>query len=654
MQSDYGGLGGNGIGSGNHGGAGGAVNDQPDSNGNTSAQASGYSAKAYARQYGGAGGAGYNGATGGAGASSRLVDAATGTTTGGSLTLKQRATGGVGGSSDTTAGGTGGNAYSHLTFTDTSAPQSQLADRQRHRGRWRRRRRHRGGGCAGRLRRRPCQRDGRDGGDGQRDCRRRCRRQRFGHRRERHCHGRRHGQCDHHHGHVPLGTAAATAFALGGGSGAAQGKADATSTASTAAGQEAMATSSANGGTDLDNEAKSTASTAGGLGGVIGVDATTDATGGGDLTAVSNAEIDTAGADLWAEPGYNGAQNSVYASVGVLAPQSGLLAGILNPAGSTPTIAAQLGGPNATIMGYGTQGGYAIAAASGLETLTSTDTFELNGPTQELIVGLVGNNSYLAGFNSLSFTVTVGGTTVEPIQTFTTLAAAQQFFTDNALDLGPADGGRPVVLTLTLVTSTAGNGFEESFLLGGAPITDVTWTGTTGTDLGTAGNWQPNTLPDASETLHFNLAAGGILTGTVAGMNAEFTGEGGWVLQGAALTVAGEADAPAISDAGNVTVNGGTIAAGGSIDIESASGASMTVLGGAQISALGVSVGADAGQSGLLMVGGAGTSIHNTGTGGSLLIGGGGSGIVTVGGGALLTDTAVDVLGAATGGGRRT
>jgi T5SS/PEP-CTERM-associated repeat protein len=163
-------------------------------------------------------------------------------------------------------------------------------------------------------------------------------------------------------------------------------------------------------------------------------------------------------------------------------------------------------------------------------------------------------------------------------------------------------------------------------------------------------NWPGGAVPGPKDIVSFSLPTGGLLTGVLSVLEAEFSGDGGWVLKGATVTLAGEGDPLAITEAGNVTVDGGTIAAAGSIAIESLSGASMTVFDGAQIGALGVSVGADAGQSGLLIVGGAGTSIQNTGTAGSLLLGGSGSGIVTITGGALLTDTATDTLGANAGG----
>ncbi len=165
---------------------------------------------------------------------------------------------------------------------------------------------------------------------------------------------------------------------------------------------------------------------------------------------------------------------------------------------------------------------------------------------------------------------------------------------------------------------------------------------------GTAGNWQPVAIPDATETLTFDAASGGALTITAAGMNAVFGGTGAWLLQDASLTLAGETLYPtsvlALSEDGNLSVSGGSIAADGSLDIETDTGESMTVLSGAQISAQGLSLGLTSGQSGLLSVSGSGTAILNTGTGGSVEIGGGGSGQVAISGGASLSAIASGAL----------
>ncbi len=675
----FGGTGGNSNTYGQQAGAGGGFGNAGgiDGAGLTTAYASGYSAYARVLQYGGAGGIGSNvdgtnkSASGGSGAYSYLKDDATGRTHtvndapyGGSLTLTQRANGGAGGGSTTGAGGTGGKATSILDFNDDNNPTqaSSLtgyaigdagAGGNSYVG---------GALVAGSA--------GANGADGKATSDMTgatavtSKATAFGG-------AGGAGLTTGENGNataiatgtatsgtdaIATGAATAVSDAIGGGSGAAKGKADATSTAITAAGQQATATSIASGGTEIDNEAKSTASTSGGTGGVSGDEATADATAGSYVTAVSSANINSLSADFWGEPGSNEAQNSVYAAVGVLASNSGQLGSILNGTGvfsgePDPAIEAQLGVPNATILGYGMQGGYATTGASGQETLTSTDSFTLNGPTADLLLGLVGNNAYGGGFTSLTFTVTVGGTQMAAPPTFTTLSAAQDYFQNRVLDLGAGTNGERVSVTQTLVTSTSGDGFEDGVLLGGAAITDLTWTGADGTGLGTSGDWQPVTVPDAHETLTFNLPTAGIMTGAATGMNAVFSGTGEWVLQnGAVLTLAGEGDPLAITDSGNLTVIASTIDASGSIDVDSTSDATMLVESGATINAEGVSVGAVTGDSGYLWEAGGDTVIQNTGADGSLQIGGGGTGEMTVADGATVTDAAVDILGVDAGG----
>ncbi len=78
------------------------------------------SATATVTQSGGNGGAGLDGAKGSSGAASNLVDAVSGETDGGTLTLEQDAIGGNGGTSGLSVAGSGGAASSSLTFDDTT------------------------------------------------------------------------------------------------------------------------------------------------------------------------------------------------------------------------------------------------------------------------------------------------------------------------------------------------------------------------------------------------------------------------------------------------------------------------------------------------------------------------------------------------------
>jgi T5SS/PEP-CTERM-associated repeat protein len=204
---------------------------------------------------------------------------------------------------------------------------------------------------------------------------------------------------------------------------------------------------------------------------------------------------------------------------------------------------------------------------------------------------------------------------------------------------------------LTLSGDSSGEVASQTFTVQ-AP--DATWSGTTGTDLGTAGNWQPVAIPGVTETLIFGTASGGSLTGGVSGLNAVFSGPDAWLLQNSTLTLTGEAVPPtgalALTDEGNLTVAAGSITAGGSIDIESASGAVLTAEDGASLNAQGLSLGIGNGESGALDATGAGTVIQNTGVNGLAQIGGAGSGQVTVSGGASVTNATGATLGADSGG----
>lgn len=113
----YGGRGGNAAGAGRTGGAGGTGQVQ-------FSKATGRNAYVDVRQNGGNGGDGQNGASGGAGGESKVNNAASATSTGGTIGLDQRANGGQGGYATGATpgnGGDGGYASSKLVFNDATA-----------------------------------------------------------------------------------------------------------------------------------------------------------------------------------------------------------------------------------------------------------------------------------------------------------------------------------------------------------------------------------------------------------------------------------------------------------------------------------------------------------------------------------------------------
>jgi hypothetical protein len=104
---------------------------------------------------------------------------------------------------------------------------------------------------------------------------------------------------------------------------------------------------------------------------------------------------------------------------------------------ANPAVAAKFEGAGATVLGTVAQGAFNARDATGPHTYSSAiditlDTTHLTG---DLLVGLLCNTAFGIGFDSLSFTITVEGATVESAH-FTTLSAAESFFDDNPLDLG--------------------------------------------------------------------------------------------------------------------------------------------------------------------------------------------------------------------------
>ena len=83
-------------------------------------------------------------------------------------------------------------------------------------------------------------------------------------------------------------------------------------------------------------------------------------------------------------------------------------------------------------------------------------------------MGLIGAQSFGSGFTSLNFNVVENGVTIVPTQTFTTLAAANSYFTNHALNLGAFTSGPGQVLDFNfdVATNAPNSGFGAEFLLG--------------------------------------------------------------------------------------------------------------------------------------------------------------------------------------------
>jgi hypothetical protein len=372
----------------------------------STASASGYSAVAGIAQTGGAGGAGeYNG---GAGASSSLTNAVSGATRGGYLDLFQTAIGGAGGSElgPNGAGGAGGYGTSSLTVNNTTAGSVYASVTG-------------DGGAGGGVTPGGNNTIAGAGGAGSAS--------------------------------VTLTgahTAAAVATANGG-AGLTVGTANATASATAGASQLATALASSDGSS---GQAGASATTTGS--GVVS-SLTAHAQGavaGSATTALSEANS--------ASPlGFDTGGHNSYA-FGTLAPGGSVVTSDL---ASHPNVAAALGGAGADVFAAGTLGD--TGAAAGV-TYNSSITYTLN-TTGDLVLGLLDQQTLGSGFSSLALSVQVGGTTVVS-QSFSSLAAAQGFFHNDALDLGAVASSTDLQVTvdLQLVASAAGSGFAGDFLLG--------------------------------------------------------------------------------------------------------------------------------------------------------------------------------------------
>ena len=136
-------------------------------------------------------------------------------------------------------------------------------------------------------------------------------------------------------------------------------------------------------------------------------------------------------------------------------------------------------GPAPTFFAIDEFGG-AYAKSGGTTSQTITDTIDLTVDLTQLatrgtlVAGFYNATALGTGFASLTFTLTGDGATLIS-QTFTTLAAANAFFTDHAVSLGSLATGAlsgatlTLAATFTLTTSTAGQGFYAQMIIGDPP-----------------------------------------------------------------------------------------------------------------------------------------------------------------------------------------
>jgi hypothetical protein len=137
-----------------------------------------------------------------------------------------------------------------------------------------------------------------------------------------------------------------------------------------------------------------------------------------------------------------------------------------------PIVSGPLNASNT--FGIGTLALQQTNASASAQTYTSSLTYNLAAPvagTYNLLAGLLEpvGGSFATGPFTLTFGITEGATVLEPTQTFTSLAAANAFFSDDLLNLG-AQSGNITGLTVSLGLTTAGTvGDGLDFVLGFTP-----------------------------------------------------------------------------------------------------------------------------------------------------------------------------------------
>jgi hypothetical protein len=137
---------------------------------------------------------------------------------------------------------------------------------------------------------------------------------------------------------------------------------------------------------------------------------------------------------------------------------------------SHSNVNAAVGASNLDVIGVGAMGNDFGSNVTGVHTYTSSGeyTFTLGNAT-EVVVGLLDFTGRDAGAaTDLMFTVSNFGSTILS-QGFTSLGAADAYFTDHALSLGGLAGNVDLSMTFSMTTgSDQGAGF--SYLVAAAPV----------------------------------------------------------------------------------------------------------------------------------------------------------------------------------------
>ena len=390
-------------------------------------------------------------ATGGAGAAETVLNAVTGSTAGGSLTLTQSATGGAGGVSAGGTSGAGGAASSTLSHTDTTSA-SLIGTTNATGG---------AGGISSFA--------GKGGAGG--------------------------AATSTLTLSGKASVSAASANAVGGASGradpgglpAAGGAATASDTATSTAALTASSSATGGAGAATGGLAAAT-TTATGVSGSWSATASSSTVAGNlvqTVSAVTQGSVDDKSVGV-AKAGVNGAGAAfLKADEGVAfitgEPSSATTSAVLTANAAIKTAF----GASPTFFGVGELGGAYSFGGKNAQVTTSTisETVDLTqlASRQDLVVGFYDGSTVGTGVTGVTFNLFVDGIDVDS-KSFATAAAAQTYFTNNAVDLGSLASGSTLVGTnniltvsavLTVASDKAASGFYGDIIVGDPPATQT-------------------------------------------------------------------------------------------------------------------------------------------------------------------------------------
>jgi hypothetical protein len=187
------------------------------------------------------------------------------------------------------------------------------------------------------------------------------------------------------------------------------------------------------------------------------------------LTTVSSQSQANIGGSWFGNPG---ASSNGYAAYGYAmgAPSASVQSSYLASATVNPVVYDSLQSSGSSIFGAGVLGANYSSTSTGSYTYTASTThaYTLSGENS-FTLGLLTMGAYDGGFTSLTFTVKEGTTSLLT-KTFTSLSAAQSYFTDDPVSLGDITGTTDLILSYKL-TAAVPEGAGISYLLADAPVT---------------------------------------------------------------------------------------------------------------------------------------------------------------------------------------